>query len=68
MAAQDRSYSCCNLRVSKNLRDYYDGVMKQTRVINGEDVLFERFSDRYSLIGFARIVNPYIETAPTAVP
>jgi hypothetical protein len=48
-----------NMRVSKSLVDHYDGDINQTRVIEGKDVYFERFSDRYSLIGFGRIVNAY---------
>lgn len=49
-----------NMRVSKNLLDYFDGEMNQTRTINGEEVTFKRFSDRYSLIGFGRIVNAHV--------
>lgn len=48
-----------NMRVSKNLLDYYDGTIDQTRTIDGKEVFFERFSDRYSLIGFGRIIHPY---------
>lgn len=48
-----------NMRVSKDLKDYYDGTIHQTRIVDGKEVYFERFSDRYSLIGFGRIVNPY---------
>jgi len=48
-----------NMRVSKDLLDYYDGTINQTRTVDGEEVFFERFSDRYSLIGFGRIVRAY---------
>jgi uncharacterized protein YijF (DUF1287 family) len=48
-----------NMRVSRDLIDFYDGEINQTRSIEGKDVLFERFSDRYSLIGFGRIINPF---------
>lgn len=48
-----------NMRVSKSLVDYYNGTINQTRTIEGEQVHFERFSDRYSLIGFGRIVRPF---------
>lgn len=53
-----------NMRVSKGLVDDYDGKINQTRTIEGQEVNFERFSDRYSLIGFGRVVHPY-HPAPT---
>jgi hypothetical protein len=49
-----------NMRVSRDLLDYFDGEINQTRTIEGQPVFFKRFSDRYSLIGFGRIVNPYV--------
>ena len=52
----DRVY---NMRVSQSLIDHYDGRINQTRIIEGKEVHFERFSDRYSLIGFGRIVNAF---------
>lgn len=48
-----------NMRVSQGLVDEYDGKINQTRTIEGQEVYFERFADRYSLIGFGRIVHPY---------
>lgn len=48
-----------NMRVSKGLVDHYDGKINQTRTIEGRDVLFERFSDRYSIIGFGRITQSH---------
>lgn len=46
-----------NMRVSEGLVDRYDGELDQTRTIAGERVHFERFSDRYSLIGFGRVTQ-----------
>lgn len=48
-----------NMRVSQGLVDEYDGKINQTRIIEGNEVHFERFADRYTLIGFGRIVHPY---------
>ncbi len=53
-----------NMRVSKGLLDEYDGNINQTRPIGDKKVFFKKFSDRYSLIGFGRIVNPYIPKPP----
>lgn len=50
-----------NMRVSRDLIDQYEGEINQLRKVNGEDKLFKRFSDRYSLIGFGRIIRPYID-------
>ncbi len=55
-----------NMRVSKGLVDEYDGKINQTRTIEGKEVLFERYSDRYSLIGFGRIVQPYVPSTQVA--
>jgi hypothetical protein len=55
-----------NMRVSKGLLDEYDGKINQSRMIEGEEVYFERFADRYSLIGFGRIVHPYHPTVAVA--
>jgi len=56
-----------NMRVSKGLVDEYDGKINQTRTIEGQEIYFERFSDRYSLIGFGRIVHPYHPALAVAV-
>lgn len=56
-----------NMRVSTSLVDEYDGVINQTRPIAGEQKYFRRFSDRYSLIGFGRIVRPYEASAVDAL-
>jgi hypothetical protein len=48
-----------DMRVSQSLVDHYDGKIDQTRTIDGHEVHFERFSDRYSLIGFGRIVRAF---------
>jgi hypothetical protein len=40
-----------NMRVSRSLVDHYDGTIDQDRTIEGQLVKFERFSDRYSIIG-----------------
>jgi len=55
-----------NMRVSQGLIDEYDGKINQTRVIEGREVHFERFADRYSLIGFGRIVHPFVPDAAAA--
>jgi hypothetical protein len=55
-----------NMRVSQGLVDEYDGKINQTRVIEGQEVYFERFADRYSLIGFGRIVTPYLPQTQVA--
>ncbi len=44
-----------NLRVSQDMLDEYDGEINQTRPIGGKDVFFKRFSDRYPIIGYARL-------------
>lgn len=53
-----------NMRVSKGLLDEYDGNINQTRPIGDRKVFFKKFSDRYSMIGFGRIVNPFIPIPP----
>lgn len=55
-----------NMRVSKSLVDEYDGKIDQTRTIEGKEVRFERFADRYSLIGFGRIIRPYLPSTHVA--
>lgn len=55
-----------NMRVSQGLIDDYDGKINQTRVIEGKEVYFERYADRYSLIGFGRIIHPYHPTVAVA--
>ena len=54
-----------NMRVSQGLIDEYDGKINQTRPIGDKQVYFERFSDRYSLIGFGRVVAwPELSSEP----
>jgi len=55
-----------NMRVSQGLVDDYDGKINQTRVIEGHEVHFDRFADRYSLIGFGRIVAPFVPATRVA--
>jgi hypothetical protein len=57
----DRIY---NMRVSQSLVDHYNGNINQTRPIAGEQVFFKKFSDRYSLIGYGRITNPFTPPEP----
>ena len=47
------------MRVSHKLMDEIDGLITQTRVINEQEVYFERFIDRYSLLGHGRIINAF---------
>lgn len=53
-----------NMRVSHKLIDAIDGRIDQTRRINGWEVYFERFLDRYSLLAVARIVHPFDPRRP----
>ena len=55
-----------NMRTSNRLLDRYDEVIDQTRVIKGRLVYFRHFYDRYSIIGHARIVQPF--ELPDAMP
>jgi len=48
-----------NMRTSNSLIDRYDAVIGQTRLNNGHEVYFHRFSDRYPIICHGRIVQPY---------
>jgi len=57
-----------NLRVSSRMADNYNGRIAQTRTISGEQVHFEHFLDRYSMIGHGRIVHPFPPVAAPAVP
>ncbi len=57
-----------NMRVSQSLIDHYDGRINQTRIIEGREVYFERFSDRYSLIGFGRIARAYVPRFEALLP
>jgi len=55
-----------NMRVSVKMIDEYDGVIDHTRTIGGKHVFFKRFSDRYSLVGHGRVIQPF--TPPPAQP
>lgn len=55
-----------NMRVSKKMVDRFDGVINHTREIEGVQVLFKRFSDRYSLVGHGRVVRPFLPVTELA--
>lgn len=53
-----------NMRVSQGLIDEYDGAINQSRPVGERQVFFKKFSDRYSLIGLGRVVNPFVPAPP----